>query len=197
MFTGIIEELGEVVGLKSNEGNLDLTISSKLSQNLKIDQSIAHNGVCLTVVDVANGTHTVTAIQETLQLTNLNELELGSRVNLERCVQLNDRLDGHLVQGHVDGMGQCDKIVTEEGSWRFYVSIDKKFAPLLISKGSVTINGVSLTVIEPSTIGFHVAIIPYTYENTTFGTLVEGDAVNLEFDVIGKYLQRHIDLNGI
>ena len=197
MFTGIVEELGEVVDFKRNGGNLDLTISSELSKDLKIDQSIAHNGVCLTVVDLSDGTHTVTAIQETLELTNLNELRIGSHVNLERCVQLNDRLDGHLVQGHVDGMGRCNRIKIEDGSWKFYITIDKKFAPLLISKGSVTINGVSLTVIEPSRIEFHVAIIPYTYAHTTFGSIKEGDAVNLEFDVIGKYLQRHIELNGV
>jgi len=197
MFTGIIEVLGRVEVLENKDSNLDITIASPISDELKIDQSVSHNGVCLTVVALEAGRHTVTAVRETLVISNLNDLKVGDYLNLERCVRLNERLDGHLVQGHVDSTGICNEIISENGSWRFRFAIDKSHAPLLISKGSVCINGVSLTVIEPSESEFSIAIIPYTFEHTTFGNISVGDIVNLEFDVIGKYLQRHLQLSSV
>ncbi len=194
MFTGIVEALGTVQSVVEDGGNLHLTIHSAISSDLKIDQSVAHNGVCLTVVSVEDNEHTVTAIHETMQLTNMGDLIPGSIVNLERCMRLSDRLDGHIVQGHVDTVSQCISIKEEDGSWRIKFQFDRKYATLILSKGSICVNGTSLTSIDPTDSTFEVAIIPYTYEHTTFKDLNVGDSVNLEFDIVGKYLERRLSL---
>ncbi len=188
MFTGIIEEIGVLTEIRQDGGNVHFTIESKLSDELKIDQSVAHNGCCLTVVEMKPGTHTVTAIHETLQKTNLGSWELGSKINLERCMSFNGRLDGHIVQGHVDGLARCIEITDEDGSWRYRFEYKSEF--VTVEKGSVTINGTSLTVVDSAAQSFAVCIIPYTYEHTNFHTLVVGAEVNLEFDIIGKYVAR-------
>lgn len=190
MFTGIIEEQGEVVEVAGDRGNLLIKIAAKMTSELKIDQSVAHNGVCLTVVDIQGNAYTVTAIKETLDKTTLGTLYKGQRVNLERGMQLGARLDGHIVQGHVDQTGVCTRVKEENGSWIFTFEYDAQFQNITIEKGSITVNGVSLTVVNSKNNEFSVAIIPYTYNNTTFNRLKEGDKVNLEFDVIGKYVQR-------
>ena len=190
MFTGIIEEFGTVTQLHRDENNLHIFIKSAITSEIKIDQSVAHNGVCLTVVAIENDTYTVTAIDETLSKTNLGLLEVGSKVNLERAMQLGARLDGHIVQGHVDQTAVCTGIQAVEGSWIFTFEYDNSLNNITIEKGSITINGVSLTVVNSKINGFSVAIIPYTYEHTNFHQLKENDLVNLEFDVIGKYVKR-------
>jgi riboflavin synthase len=190
MFTGIIEDLGTIEKLQKEGGNLNLTISSSITTELKIDQSIAHNGVCLTIVDIDNEKYTVTAIQETLDKTNLGMLDKGDKVNLERAMRLGDRLDGHIVQGHVDQTGTCISVTEENGSWFYTFEYGSDKDNITIEKGSVTVNGVSLTVVNSKLNEFSVAIIPYTYEHTTFHSIKEGDKVNLEFDVIGKYISR-------
>ncbi len=190
MFTGIVEELGEIKRLDHTGDNLNIQVKAEMTPELKIDQSIAHNGVCLTVVKIEGNIYTVTAIKETLDKTNLGFLKEGDRVNLERGMKLGDRLDGHIVQGHVDQTALCTEIVKNEGSWKFSFEYDPSLQNMTIEKGSITINGVSLTVINSRKNGFSVAIIPYTYENTTFRYLSKGMTVNLEFDVIGKYVQR-------
>lgn len=190
MFTGIVEELGEIRRLDRAGDNLHIKVKAEMTPELKIDQSIAHNGVCLTVVKIEGETYTVTAIKETLDKTTLTQLKEGDRVNLERGMKLGDRLDGHIVQGHVDQTALCTEVVQNEGSWEFSFEYDPSLHNLTIEKGSITINGVSLTVVNSKQNGFSVAIIPYTYENTTFKFLKKGMAVNLEFDVIGKYVQR-------
>lgn len=190
MFTGIIEELGAVTVLERREGNLHITISAEMTPELKIDQSVAHNGVCLTVVDIKDKEYTVTAIEETLLKTNLGKLKVGDKVNLERGMQLGARLDGHIVQGHVDQKGTCTRVIEKNGSWEFTFEYDPEFENITIEKGSITINGVSLTVINSGANFFSVAIIPYTFDHTTFKYLKEGMSVNLEFDVIGKYVKR-------
>ena len=190
MFTGIIEDLGTIEKLQKEGGNLNLTISSSITTELKIDQSIAHNGVCLTIVDIDNEKYTVTAIQETLGKTNLGMLDKGDKVNLERAMRLGDRLDGHIVQGHVDQTGTCISVIEENGSWIYTFEYGSEKDNITIEKGSITINGVSLTVVNSKLNEFSVAIIPYTYEHTTFHSIKEGDKVNLEFDVIGKYIKR-------
>jgi riboflavin synthase len=190
MFTGIIETIGEIAALDWEKKNLHLTVKSNLSSELKIDQSVAHNGVCLTVVALDNETYTVTAIDETLTKTNLGDLKAGDAVNLERAMQLGARLDGHLVQGHVDQKGVCTNIVEMDGSWIFSFSYDNSLGNVTIEKGSITINGVSLTVVNSEKSAFSVAIIPFTYEHTNFKNLSAGSTVNLEFDVVGKYLKR-------
>ncbi|MAP55702.1 riboflavin synthase [Altibacter sp.] len=190
MFTGIIEAIGEITDLKSEGENLDIQVKSELSSHLKIDQSVSHNGVCLTVVDLTPETYTVTAVKETLDKSNLGRLALGSLVNLERAMRLGDRLDGHIVQGHVDQTAVCSKIKEVNGSWYFSFDYDSSLGNLTIEKGSITVNGVSLTVVDAKKDSFRVAIIPYTYEHTNFNLLKEGDLVNLEFDVIGKYVKR-------
>ena len=190
MFTGIIEDLGTIEKLQKEGGNLNLTISSSITTELKIDQSIAHNGVCLTIVDIDNEKYTVTAIQETLGKTNLGMLDKGDKVNLERAMRLGDRLDGHIVQGHVDQTGTCISVIEENGSWFYTFEYGSDKDNITIEKGSVTVNGVSLTVVNSKLNEFSVAIIPYTYEHTTFHSIKEGDKVNLEFDVIGKYISR-------
>lgn len=195
MFTGIIETLGLVKKIEKDQENLHLTVQSDFTNELKIDQSVAHNGVCLTVVDIQNDEYKVTAIKETLDKTNLNSLEVGNHVNLERGMKLGDRLDGHIVQGHVDQTGVCTEIKDADGSTYFRFRYDAGLNNITIEKGSVTINGVSLTVVNSSKDQFSVAIIPYTLEHTTFKYLKEGSVVNLEFDVIGKYVSRLQELN--
>jgi riboflavin synthase len=190
MFTGIIETMGKVAALREDGGNLHLTIQNTLAAKLKIDQSVAHNGVCLTVVDIEEDRYTVTAIKETLEKTNLSGLQQGDWINLERAMKLGDRLDGHIVQGHIDQIGTCEAITEASGSWYFTFSYDANLGNVTIEKGSITINGVSLTVVGSERNRFSAAIIPYTYEHTNFKNLKVGDLVNLEFDVIGKYLKR-------
>ena len=190
MFTGIIEAFGRVESLEKEGDNLHLTLASDLAPELKIDQSLAHNGVCLTVVAVNNTTYTVTAIKETLDKTNLGELNLGSLVNLERAMKLGARLDGHLVQGHVDQVGFCTQVEEENGSWRFRFQYDPAAQNLTIEKGSITVNGVSLTVVDARKDEFSVAIIPYTYQHTNFHQITQGTKVNLEFDLLGKYISQ-------
>ncbi|MCT4629358.1 riboflavin synthase [Winogradskyella sp.] len=194
MFTGIIEELGTVKHLKNEGDNLHLTISTSITSELKIDQSVAHNGVCLTVVAIESDNYIVTAIKETLDKSNLGLLKKGNIVNIERAMKLGDRLDGHIVQGHVDQTAECISIEEENGSWVFTFQYDKRLSNITIEKGSITVNGVSLTVVNSKANQFSVAIIPYTYQHTTFKTLKVGDKVNLEFDVIGKYVKRLNDL---
>lgn len=190
MFTGIIEEIGKITKIEASGSNLDITIQAKMTPELKIDQSVAHNGVCLTVVEKANKEYIVTAVRETLEKTNLGSLNEGDYVNLERGMRLGDRLDGHIVQGHVDQTAICKNKIEEDGSWRFSFEYDVEQGNITIEKGSITINGVSLTVVDSKQNEFSVAIIPYTFENTTFKYLKKGDKVNLEFDVIGKYVKR-------
>lgn len=190
MFTGIIEELGEVTQLSRSGGNLDITVRAGITPELKIDQSVSHNGVCLTVVKVMDDEYTVTAIEETLKKTNLGGLKVGDRVNLERGMQLGARLDGHIVQGHVDQTGVCKQVQKLDGSSYYRFGYDQMLGNITIEKGSITVNGVSLTVVDSTADEFSVAIIPYTLEHTTFKYLKEGDKVNLEFDVIGKYVKR-------
>jgi|TARA_R110002051_G_scaffold88179_3_gene155397 riboflavin synthase len=190
MFTGIIEDLGNVIAIDQDQENVHFTLESSLTSQLKIDQSLAHNGVCLTVVALNNDRYTVTAIQETLNKTNLKHLKVGDSVNLERAMILGARLDGHIVQGHVDQTGICSSVVDENGSWRFTFTYDTSLDNVTIEKGSITINGVSLTVVDSFEGGFSVAIIPYTFENTGFKNFRKGTEVNLEFDVIGKYVKR-------
>ena len=194
MFTGIIEELGKVCKLERQNSNLHISIASNLTPELKIDQSVAHNGVCLTVVAIKDKVYTVTAIDETLKKTNLGELHTGDEVNLERAMILGTRLDGHIVQGHVDQVATCKAIHEENGSWIFTFTYSPEFSNVTIEKGSITINGVSLTVVNSKLNSFSVAIIPYTYEHTTFKTIKPGTVVNLEFDVIGKYVKRLLEL---
>ncbi|WP_430467141.1 riboflavin synthase [Winogradskyella ouciana] len=194
MFTGIIEDLGTVQKLEKEDGNLHLTLGSSITNELKIDQSVAHNGICLTVTGIENNNYTVTAIKETLDKTNLDSLKKGDVMNLERAMKLGDRLDGHIVQGHVDQTAKCISVEEENGSWLFTFNYDKSLNNVTIEKGSITVNGVSLTVVNSKTNQFSVAIIPFTYEHTTFNTLKVGDDVNLEFDVIGKYIKRLNDL---
>ena len=195
MFTGIIETLGNVTQVLRDKENLHLTIKSSITNELKIDQSVAHNGVCLTVVDINSDEYTVTAIKETLDKTNIGDLKVNDIVNLERAMKLGDRLDGHIVQGHVDETGVCTNIKDENGSTVYSFEYNSSKNNITIEKGSITINGVSLTVVNSTQNGFSVAIIPYTWENTTFKTLKTGDTVNLEFDVIGKYVARLTNLN--
>ncbi|WP_405564066.1 riboflavin synthase [Polaribacter sp. Asnod6-C07] len=190
MFTGIIETLGTVTNVVKEQENVHLTIQSTITNELKIDQSVAHNGVCLTVVAINNDEYTVTAIKETLDKTNIGKLKIDDIVNLERGMKLGDRLDGHIVQGHVDETGICKIIKDEQGSTVYTFEYNSDKNNVTIEKGSITINGVSLTVVNSTKNEFSVAIIPYTWENTTFKTLQVGDSVNLEFDVIGKYVAR-------
>lgn len=190
MFTGIIETLGEVTALRNEDTNLHLSITAKITPELKIDQSVAHNGVCLTVVAIKNDTYTVTAIDETLQKTNLRHLAVGDFVNLERAMIIGSRLDGHIVQGHVDQTGVCTQVEEKDGSWFFTFEYDETLNNHTIEKGSITIDGTSLTVVNSGKNTFSVAIIPYTYENTRFNSYKVGTVVNLEFDVIGKYVAK-------
>ena len=190
MFTGIIESLGKITNIKVDRGNIDFTIESEISKELKIDQSVSHNGVCLTVTEKSNNTHTVTAVKETLDKSSLRNFSVDDLINLERAMKLGERLDGHLVQGHVDGVAKCISVSVNDGSWIYQFEFDVKNEMLLIEKGSICINGVSLTVFDIAKNTFKVTIIPYTYKNTSFKKLKEGDIVNIEFDMIGKYLAR-------
>ncbi|MEO0571170.1 MAG: riboflavin synthase [Bacteroidota bacterium] len=196
MFTGIIETLGEVVGLKRESENLHISVKSDITSELKVDQSVSHNGVCLTVVDIKNDIYTVTAIQETLDKTSIGTLKLGSGVNLERAMVLGARLDGHIVQGHVDQTAKCIGREEKDGSWMFTFQYDASLNNVTIEKGSITVDGVSLTVVDSKTDQFSVAIIPYTYEHTRFNSYNVGSKVNLEFDVIGKYVARLVGVRG-
>ena len=201
MFSGIIEEAATVVGLKKDKGSLHITLKCSFTNELKVDQSVAHNGVCLTVVSIEDDTYTVTAIKETLDISNIGLLEPGSKVNLERSLKISDRLDGHIVQGHVDQTAVCKDVTEADGSWyyTFEYEFDKEMAKkgyMTVDKGSVTVNGVSLTVVEPTENSFKVAIIPFTHEFTNFHQLKKGSVVNLEFDIIGKYLSRMAALQG-
>lgn len=197
MFTGIIESLAEVVQIRHEGSNVHFTLASPLSAGLKIDQSLAHDGVCLTVVALGEQSHTVTAVYETLQKTNLGSWHIGKKVNLERALRTDARLDGHFVQGHVDGVGRCEAVEPQNGSWYYRFSFTPSPQALVVQKGSVCVNGVSLTVVDASESGFSVAIIPYTYEHTNFKNIQTGNSVNIEFDIIGKYIaalhqrQRH------
>ena len=188
MFTGIIEEIGSVKAISREAGNIHFTIAAKMTKELKVDQSVAHNGCCLTVVAIHEECYQVTAIQETLDKTNLNHWEIGTKVNLERCLVMNGRLDGHIVQGHVDVVATCTHYEEQNGSWKY--TFQYKDEQLTVEKGSVTINGTSLTVVDSQEKGFSVCIIPYTFENTNFKNLKTGDIVNLEFDIIGKYVAK-------
>jgi len=196
MFTGIIEALGRVEAIVHDRNNVHFTLSSPISSELKIDQSVSHNGVCLTVVELGNGTHTVTAIHETMQKTNLGSWEVGKVVNLERCMPAHGRFDGHIVQGHVDQTAKCTAVSEENGSWRYRFGFDASKGNVVVEKGSICVNGVSLTVVDAAHDAFSVAIIPYTYEHTNFHQLAEGSEVNLEFDILGKYIQRMLQQQG-
>lgn len=188
MFTGIIETLGEIVAIEREQTNVHFTVSSTITNELKIDQSVAHNGCCLTVVAIENNQYVVTAIQESLDRTNLGTWELGTKVNLERCMQLGARLDGHIVQGHVDTTCECIAIENLDGSWKYTFQYTADYPT--VEKGSITVNGVSLTVVDSEKGLFSVCIIPYTYEHTNFHTFQIGTKINLEFDIIGKYVAR-------
>jgi len=190
MFTGIIETIGKVSRLDHEAGNLHITVASALSDELKIDQSISHNGVCLTVVALSPGEHTVTAIAETLSKSNLGDLQPGSEINLERCTKVGDRLDGHIVQGHVDQTARCIAVEDQQGSWLYTFQYDAGPGNITVEKGSITVNGISLTVVDSKDSQFSVAIIPYTYEHTNLKQVHVGDIVNLEFDIVGKYVAR-------
>jgi riboflavin synthase len=190
MFTGIIETLGKVTDLKHDQGNLHITVASDIAHELKIDQSVAHNGVCLTVIAIADGNHTVTAIEETLNKTNIGHFKVDDLVNLERCMQMNARLDGHIVQGHVDQTAVCTNYTELDGSWEYTFEYDATKGNVTVEKGSICINGISLTVVNSKDNSFSVAIIPYTYEHTNLQNVRAGDTVNLEFDIIGKYVAR-------
>ena len=190
MFTGIIETLGTVTNLKKDGENLHISISSVISDDLKIDQSVSHNGVCLTVVELNEGTHTVTAISETLSKSNLGSLAVGDLVNLERCMQMNGRLDGHIVQGHVDQTAVCSALNEMNGSWVYTFQYDVSTGNVTVEKGSVSVNGISLTVFDSKADQFSVAIIPYTFNHTNLQNIKAGSTVNLEFDIIGKYVCR-------
>lgn len=194
MFTGIIEAMGQVKEISTQGTNKTFWIQAPISPELKVDQSIAHSGVCLTVEEIAGDSHRVTAVAETLQKTALNGWEPGTLVNLERSLLPSSRLDGHFVQGHVDTIGTCEKIEPRDGSWEITFSFPKEFAPLVIEKGSISLNGISLTVFKVKKSSFRVAIIPYTWEHTNLHQLKEDGEVNLEFDIIGKYLLRKIKL---
>lgn len=194
MFTGIIEEVGEIIQIQKEGTNLHITIKSKLSNTLKIDQSVAHNGVCLTVIKKDKQTHTVTAIKETLDITTLSLFKKGIKLNLERAMQAGARLDGHMVQGHVDQTATITQIKPQKGSWNFHFKFDKKATFSLVDKGAVCIDGTSLTVVKAKGNIFSVSIIPYTFEHTIFSTYKIGTQVNIEFDIIGKYVERLLKL---
>ncbi|MGY0391147.1 riboflavin synthase [Bizionia sp. KMM 8389] len=195
MFTGIIEDIGYIQQIEKDAQNLHITVSSNITSELKIDQSVAHNGICLTVVKIDGENYTVTAIDETIQKTNIASFQVGDAINLERAMKLGARLDGHMVQGHVDQIAECTAIKEASGSWIFTFEYDKDLNNITIEKGSITVNGVSLTVINSTQNSFSVAIIPYTYEHTNFNKFEIGSLVNLEFDVIGKYVSKLYSLN--
>ena len=190
MFSGIIEGLGEVTAIQKEQSNLHITVKAPFTKELKVDQSIAHNGVCLTVIDIKNDNYTVTAIDETIQKTNIGLLNVGEQLNLERCLRVGDRLDGHIVQGHVDQRAVCIKMEETNGSWTFTFEYDASKNNVTVEKGSVCVNGVSLTVVNSLNNSFSVCIIPYTFEHTNFKAIKPGSIVNIEFDILGKYISR-------
>ena len=190
MFTGIVESIGKVKSVEKEDGNIHFTLKCDFTDELKIDQSLAHNGVCLTVVEINQDSYRVTAIKETLIKTNLDDLSIGSDVNLERCMKLGDRLDGHIVQGHVDQVGWVSRIEEFQGSWKYTINYTQSLGNITVEKGSVTINGTSLTVVDSTESSFSVCIIPYTYQNTTFKNLNINSRVNIEFDIVGKYINK-------
>ena len=194
MFTGIIESQGSIISIASEGTNKVFWVASALSSELKPDQSVAHNGVCLTVEEISDKTHRVTAVQETLQKTNMNDVQVGDSVNLERCLRPDSRLDGHIVQGHVDTTAICTAKEELNGSWKCSFHFPEKFAPLIIEKGSICVNGISLTAFDVSQNSFAVAIIPYTFEHTNMQQIKKGDKVNIEFDMVGKYVVRGMEL---
>lgn len=196
MFTGIIENLGQIVRINPNGSNVSFWVKSAMSNQLKVDQSVSHNGVCLTVEQIMDDSHKVTAIEETLLKTNLSKLVVGDCVNLERCLQMNGRIDGHIVQGHVDDVATCTNAIEKDGSWEYTFKFNEKFAALLIEKGSVCVNGISLTAFNITTTSFTVAIIPYTYTNTSIKNIGVDSLINVEFDVLGKYILRMNELKG-
>lgn len=196
MFTGIIETLGRIKSIEKEQDNIHISIFSDITNELKIDQSVAHNGICLTVVAIENDCYTVTAIKETIEKTNLGHWKNGDVVNLERAMRLGDRLDGHIVQGHVDQIGKCINVENAYGSWYYTFQYNSSLNNITIEKGSITVNGVSLTVVNSKRNEFSVAIIPYTYEHTNFHAIKKGSVINLEFDVIGKYVSRLQELRG-
>ena len=191
MFTGIVERIGVVKNIDYEKENVNFTIASSFTNELKIDQSVSHDGCCLTIVDIEKDEYIVTAIKETINKTNLSDWKVGTKVNLERCTKMNGRLDGHIVQGHVDTTGTCLNIEDENGSWKYTFKYNSK--DVTVEKGSITINGISLTVLDSKENSFSVCIIPYTYENTNLHEIKAGDLVNLEFDIIGKYIAKLID----
>ena len=193
MFSGIVEVLGTVVKTIKDNDNLHIYVQAPFINELKVDQSISHNGVCLTVTEIFEDTYCVTAVKEKLTKTNLDRIKNGDKINLERCVRLNDRLDGHIVQGHVDTTGECTEVLDQNGSWLFTFNFPRENKNLIVDKGSVCVNGVSLTVVNPGSDFFSVAIIPYTFQHTNFHLLKKGDRVNMEFDIIGKYLSRYME----
>ncbi len=195
MFSGIVKNLGNIINIEQEGSNFHFTIEAAMAPTLQVDQSIAHNGTCLTVVKIEGNQYVVTAVKETMDKTNLGDLSSGDLVNLEKCIQMQTLLDGHIVQGHVDGVGICTKVESLNGSWYFTIEFPKEYAHLLVDKGSVCINGVSLTVIDPTINTFKVTIIPYTFENTTFKNVKPGSKVNLEFDIVGKYLSRFAEVH--
>ena len=194
MFTGIVEAIGEVMDIHKEGTNITFTLTCPFTNELKIDQSLSHNGVCLTVIAIEGNLYSVTAIDETLKKTNLGKLEVGSKVNLERCMPANGRFDGHIVQGHVDQIGRVTAITPQDGSWLYDFEYEPEGQNITVEKGSICINGTSLTVFNSGTNTFRVAIIPYTYEHTVFHTLEVGDIVNLEFDIVGKYIRKMMNL---
>src|SRR5680860_197220 len=190
MFTGIIEGLGEIVAIRKEGENVHFSIKNAFTNELRVDQSLAHNGVCLTIVDITDNIYTVTAIKETLDKSSLGALRVGSKVNLERAMLANGRFDGHVVQGHVDQTAICTSVIEEDGSWMYTFEYEPDYHNITVEKGSITVNGVSLTVVNSKENQFSVCIIPFTKEHTTFDNLQEGDKVNLEFDIIGKYVAK-------
>jgi riboflavin synthase len=194
MFTGIIETTGLVTEVVTKGSNKIFWVSAPLSADFRVDQSVSHDGVCLTVEEIINGMHRVTAVDETLQKTNLSQWSPGSIINIERCLKADGRLDGHFVQGHVDTTGTCILRTEKSGSWEFVIEFPQSFAPLIIEKGSIAVNGISLTAFNVTTNSFTIAVIPYTFDHTSVRNLQVGDLVNLEFDMIGKYLQRKLSL---
>ena len=189
MFTGIVEELAKIIDIKKSRNNLDITLCCEITSELKIDQSVSHNGICLTVVDINNKFYTVTAIEETMNKTTINEWRVGDVINLERAMKIGDRLDGHMIQGHIDQVGKCIAVEEKNGSWEFIIEYHKS-DNITVEKGSIAVNGVSLTVVDSKPNQFKVAIIPYTYKHTCFKNLKKEDNVNLEFDILGKYLAK-------
>ncbi len=190
MFTGIIEKIGTVVAIEKQHTNITLTIETELANELKVDQSLSHSGVCLTIEAINKQTYQVTAIEETIKKTTIADWEIGQKINLERCLRFDGRLDGHIVQGHVDTVGKCVDYIEKNGSWEYVIEIDEKFASLIIEKGSISLNGISLTIFNITNTNFTVAIIPYTYEHTNMHKLALGNKVNVEFDMVGKYVGR-------